>query len=107
LSLSIAYENVHDASARLQSSVVLYDGEPVYITNVREAGVGDPKGDIFRVYASPLPYRANLAEAEGMRKFISSKKFDLAPFPMGFMNWNRRVFYLSRLPRKQNKQGLL
>ncbi len=41
-----------------------------------------------------------------MRKFISSRKFDLAPFPMGFLNYDDEVFYCSRLPRRQQRQGL-
>jgi hypothetical protein len=106
MSLSVPYENLGDAQMRLQGTIVLYDGEPVYITDVREVGPGDPKGDIFRVYASPLPYDPGIRRAEEMRKFISSKKFDLAPFPMGFMNFQGNVFYCTRLARRQQRQGL-
>jgi hypothetical protein len=102
MSLSIQYENVHDAQMRLQNTVILYDGEPVWISEVGQVGAGDPKGDIFRVYIRPLPINGKEAE----RKFISSKKFDLAPFPMGFMNKNGNVYYCSRLPRRQQRQGL-
>lgn len=108
MSLSVEYENLHDAQMRLQGTVVLYDGEPVYITGINQVGPDDPKGDIFRVYASPLPYKParGVMEAEGFRKFISSKKFDMAPFPMGFMNLNGVAYYCSRLPRRQQRQGL-
>jgi hypothetical protein len=105
MSLSIAYENVNDAQMRLVGTVVLYDGEPVYITDIRQKGEGDPKGDIFRVYAEPLPYKGR-GQSEQMRKFISSKKFDMAPFPMGFMNRGGEATYLHRSAKKQQKQGL-
>lgn len=103
MSLSIQYEDLPDAQMRLQNSVVLYDGEPVYITDISQGGEGDPKEDVFRVYACPLPYDG---AQKPLRKFISSRKFDLAPFPMGFMNYRGRAYYCSRLPRRQQRQGL-
>jgi hypothetical protein len=149
MSLSIPYENLNDAQMRLQNTVVLYDGEPVYIQEIGQVGPGDPKEDIFRVYAYPLPYKpagvlpkafkirhAGMEQwhiaidnegnpvrvkpprppapepkpeddgQAGFRKFISSKKFDLAPFPMGFLNDEGKVFYCHRRPRRQQRQGL-
>lgn len=106
MSLSIPYENVGDAQMRLQGSVVLYDGEPVYIREVTQVGAGDPKGDVFRVYAEPLPLTSRERNREDeFRKFISSKKFDMAPFPMGFMNWNGDAVYIHRRARRQQRQG--
>jgi len=105
MSLSIPYENIHDAQMRLSGTVVLYDGDPVYIRDIGQKDPGDPKDDVFRVYAEKLPRtgRDNLAE---MRKFISSKKFDMAPFPMGFINRGGYAYYATRTPRRQQKQGL-
>jgi hypothetical protein len=106
LSLAIQYENLNDAQMRLANTIVLYDGDPVYITQVGMKEEGDPKDDTFRVYASPLPYAAHRGAKGEMRKFISSKKFDMAPFEMGFMNLNGVAYYCSRLPRRQQRQGL-
>lgn len=116
MSLSIQYESVADAQMRLSNTVVLYDNDPVYITGVCAVGPGDPKPDIFRVYARPLPYLVHQRgamlrpfgkdEDEQIRKFISSRKFDLAPFPMGFVNKDGHAKYTSRAPRRQQKQGL-
>ena len=106
MSLSIPYESVNDANMRLGNTIVLYDGKPVYVREVGAIGEGEGKnGDIFRVYVKELPLTA---EDRGNydRKFISSKKFDLAPFPMGFMNHNGKAIYLSRAPKKQQRQGL-
>lgn len=108
MSLSVKYESVNDAQMRLQHTVVLYDGEPVYITGVSQVGPDDPKDDIYRVYAAPLPFvpDRNGNQKEAFRKFISSRKFDLAPFPLGFMNKNDTTYYLSRQCKRQQKQGL-
>jgi hypothetical protein len=92
---------------RLSGTVVLYDGKPVYIREVgalRDAAEGK-NGDIYRVYIKELPIKSG-DDRDYERKFISSKKFDLAPFPMGFMNHEGKAVYLSRAPRRQQKQGL-
>jgi hypothetical protein len=96
------YENAEEANFRLHGTIVLYDGEPVYISQVaHEPDL--PKGDIFRVYTQSLPV-SNRRDPE--RKYISSGKFDLAPFKMGFINLDGNVFYLSRTTARQNRQGL-
>ena len=107
MSLSIQYESVNDANMRLSGTIVLYDGKPVYIREVGALAEGEGKnGDIYRVYIKELPIKPNDRGAYE-RKFISSKKFDLAPFPMGFMNTaSGKAVYLSRAPRRQQKQGL-
>lgn len=108
MSLSVQYETLEEAEMRLNSTVVLYDGEPVYVSRIASAAPGDPKPDIFRVYAQPLP----MDKLEGpnpreqFRKFISSKKFDLSTFKMGFMNKDGKIYYCSRKPRRQYKQGI-
>lgn len=107
-----AYETVEEAHMRLQGSVVLYDGEPVYITAVKAVERQDEGGgrDIFRVYAVPLPYGKADDVRNGndkqFRKYISSKKFDLSPFPMGWCSYGRDAYYLSRIPARQARQGL-
>lgn len=97
------YETVEEANMRLSSTVVLYEGEPVYITEVRQLNEDDAKNEIYRVYSTPLPYRR---DARAERKLISSGKFDLSPFRMGFMNFGGHAYYLSRNTARQNRQGL-
>ena len=105
--LSIPYESVEEAEMRLGRSIVFYDGQPVYIDRIAAAAPGDPKPDIFRVYARPLPVKGREDRVgEEFRKFISSKNFDFRTPPMGFLNANGNAFYCSRLPKKQQKQGL-
>jgi len=92
------YETAEEIRARLEGSVVMYDGSPVYI-----AKVDDAIDDIARVWISDLPY---VGGAKTTRKFLSSKKFDLAPFKMGYFNYEGRAIFASRAPIRQYKQGL-
>lgn len=117
MSLSIKYERLEDARMRLRHTVVLYNDVPYY---VREITQGNTEEDgPYRVHADALPLvsprtgsgraeRAGPDEVGGadIRKFISSKHFDVAPFKMGFVNTKMGCFYVSRLPARQQKQGL-
>ncbi len=96
------YETQEEIKFRLESSIVLYDEKPVYITRVQY-----PEGEdeIARVYFRELPY-GGAGEKPEMRKYLSSKKFDLAPFKMGYMNHKGSAIFVSRAPVRQNKQGL-
>lgn len=97
------YETVQEASMRLGGTVVLYDGEPVYINEVRHEE-DLPKGEIFRVLLTRLPVSH---DAKVDRKFISSGKFDLTPLRMGFANLaDGHAYFLSRNTARQNRQGL-
>lgn len=102
MSLAIKYEGVADANMRLKGTVVLYEGNPVYIRNV----VAGEKDEILRVQADPIPIKPRTMDEAEMRKYISSKKFDIAPFKMGYVNAPTGCFYCSRLPSRQQKQGL-
>lgn len=101
------YETLEEVSARLKGSVVMYDGDPVYVADVGAVGPGDGP-DVARVYIVPLPLNKNkfYGKEEANRKLLSSKKFDLRPFKLGFMNYDGRAYYLSRIPARQYTQGL-
>lgn len=117
MSLSIKYERLEDARMRLRHTVVLYNKVPHYIREITE---GSGEDGPYRVYADALPLSRNAAAAADgrgrgdrapvddadIRKFISSKHFDVAPFQMGFVNTKTGCFYVSRLPARQQKQGL-
>lgn len=96
------YETAEEVQIRLQGTIVLYDGSPVYISrvNIPEAGDDDK---IARVWFYPLPLVGGGNET---RKFLSSRKFDLAPFKMGYMNRGGQAYFLSRAPLRQYQQGL-
>lgn len=96
------YETAEEVEFRLRNTVVLYDGDPVYITKTNLPGADD-EGEIARVFFQPLPYNGRGRE---VRKYLSSKKFDLTPFKMGFMNYEGAAYFLARQPLRQNRQGL-
>jgi len=93
------YETTEEVKFRLENTVVLYDGEPVYINRVED---GAELGEVARVFFTKLP----LDDRRETRKFLSSRKFDLAPFPMGYMNYNKDAIFVTRSPIRQNRQGL-
>lgn len=108
MSLAIKYENLEDARMRLRGTVVLYSGEPFYVRDVQRPQTKED--GIFRVIGNLLPLtgREGFEEAAGveMKKFISSKNFDIGAFRMGYVNSPNGAFYCSRLPNRQQKQGL-
>ena len=109
MSLSIQYESLEEAQMRLVGSVVSYDGEPVYIRAVEAVAPGDPKPDIFRVYAKPLPLVNDRGDEDPaqFRKFISSRKFDFSTPRLGwFVGDKGRLYFASRAPLRQQRQGL-
>jgi hypothetical protein len=100
------YETQEEVNFRLNNTVVLYDGKPVYITRVNIPEVEDKK-EIARVFFVELPYGKKLGDgAKETRKYLSSRKFDISPFRMGYFNHNGEAIFASRTPVRQNQQGL-
>lgn len=105
------YETVDEIKARLEGTVVMYDNQPVYIQKVSlpDREDADEKKEIARVYFHELPLNVREdapAGGKAIRKFLSSKKFDLTPFKMGYMNYKGNAVYVDRTPVRQYKQGL-
>lgn len=104
------YETAEEVKFRLENSIVMYDGEPVYITQCLVPDRED-KGEVARVYFRKLPVGGAVARGmadpeKDVRKYLSSKKFDLAPFKMGYFNHGGSAHFISRTPIRQNRQGL-
>lgn len=100
------YETAEETKFRLENTVVLYDGKPVYITRVGAVGAEDKK-EIARVFFWELPLPKGRAPGQGeTRKYLSSRNFDLAPFKMGYINHNGEAIFVARLPVRQQRQGL-
>lgn len=112
------YENLEEATFRLQGTVVTYENEPVYVS-----AVNNHRDGILRVFIIGLPNRVDgaveFAEDDedvpevaprAVRKKINSPKFNrFRPFEMGFCNFFRdypKAKYLSRVPVRRSKQGL-
>ena len=101
------YETTEEVKFRLENTVVMYDGEPVYIVRVNMPEAEDRK-EIARVYFVPLPLLGGKGDrnAKEVRKYLSSRNFDLTPFKMGYFNHNGEATFVARNPVRQNKQGL-
>ena len=97
------YETLDEIKFRLENTIVLYEGRPVYITRVQYP---DGEDEIARVYFQELPYGVLLNKHKEHRKYLSSKKFDLTPFKMGYFNHGGEAIFTARTPVRQNKQGL-
>lgn len=97
------YETTEEVKFRLENTVVMYDKAPVLISRVDMPGAGDEK-EIARVWFYELPFVPG--RGKEVRKYLSSRNFDLAPFKMGYFNHNGEAIFASRTPVRQNKQGL-
>lgn len=128
------YENIKEATIRLQYTVVTYDDEPYYIL-----AICDHKDDgIFRVYMEPIGHpegnalvrlggipcdhpdskaRGQLMDswlespqgkASGViRKMLNSPAFNrFKPFPLGMANSGSKTYYIERQPVRHTQQGL-
>lgn len=100
-----AYETAEEVRFRLENTIVLYDGAPVLISRVNVPEEVDYK-EIARVFFYELPYGRGVGNGKEVRKYLSSRKFDLAPFKMGYFNHGGEAFCASRIPVRQNRQGL-
>jgi hypothetical protein len=98
------YETQEEVNFRLSNSIVTYDGKPVYITRIQHPEDEDGK-EVARVFFYEIPLKQG-GGARETRKFLSSRKFDLATPPLGYMNFQKRALYLSRRPVRQQRQGL-
>lgn len=113
------YENVEEIQFRIGNSIVLYEGRPVYISRVALPEPGEDGKEVARVFFYELPFGGVARrdpfgdevkikpQAGEVRKYLSSKKFDLSPFPMGYWNTAKgEAVFVSRVPIRQNRQGL-
>lgn len=87
--------NRADANTRLGATVVLFKGEPVYVHEVRGDGPDD-------YYAVCVPISGEKKEFSA----VLNTDFDLTPVPLGYCNHLANAVYLSRIPKRQWKQGL-
>ena len=108
MALNIEYDSLEEVTMRLGSTIVRYDGEPVYVSNVSMGDDGVP-----RIHILPLPvktmndYDEVRAEPKTLRKVVNSRHFDFEPFLLGYANlakWG--AIFLTRAPVRKFKQGL-
>lgn len=126
------YENMKEATMRLQYSVVLYEGEPYYVlclANHKEDGIfrvyldpiGHPEGSINnRTSGIPVEHPDSFQRGELLdqwmdknpksgiiRRVMNSPGFArFRPFPLGMCNYHGNVYYVERQPQRHTQQGL-
>ena len=89
------YGSVDDAMMRLNQSVIRFEGEPVFVTNVivpgreRMIGVGN-----------------RLSDGTCIQFDLDAEGTDYTPVPVGYVNLDSMSLYVSRFPIRKWKQGL-
>lgn len=85
-----SYNEVEYAKTRLLETIVSYKGLPVLVESIDSSGLVEFK------------YIKDLRESS-----CSLNELDINPLPLGYCNYNRYAFYLTRMPMRQDwKQGL-
>ncbi len=92
-----AYWDAHSVEMRLDETICLYQGKPVYVQVDR-----DRLGDGHTLKAYKLDGRMR----NPTRVDYRTEDFDYRAFPLGYMNSDRNAYYLTRVPARQQKQGL-
>lgn len=89
-----AYLNYQDAMMRLNDTICLYEGEPVYVV----MSGNDQTEAVIRFYDG-TSRRSKVIN-------YTDDKFTYHPIRLGYMNIGKNTFYLTRSPVRRQKQGL-
>lgn len=82
--------NENDVASYLMGTIVLYKGLPHSITG--------QTGRTIEITRVDLDKRFDVQK--------SDPELDVGTVPLGYVNYNRRVYYLQRIPRRQWRQGI-
>ena len=95
--MALGFLSQEDCHRRLNRTVCLYDGKPVYVEVDRGM-------DLNTVLMYPLPI-----SGKSLKKIVTVTEdaFDYGAFELGYMNWYDQPWYLSRAPERKNNQGLM
>lgn len=107
------FTDIEQATLRLTGSVILFDNEPHYVYEIREASDGIPTAKMFKCPVNV----SNLTASALIQKKLSDPGFGkFRPISPGFVNFfegcpfTGRVSYhasfLDRVPVRRTKQGL-
>lgn len=91
------YASQNDVYARLNNTVCRYDGEPVYIN----VDTGEVTGTIVCNF-----YHASKRDPAFIQCNTIDPLFDESSPELGYMNHDKQVLYLARVPARMNQQGL-
>ena len=90
------YISREDAERRLDSTICMYDGKPVWVNSP----INYPAGTIALTELS--------AKNNNNQTFttVMDPKFSITPPELGYINFNKKAYYLQRYPDRKQKQGL-
>lgn len=96
-----AYLNRDDARLRLNHTVCMYEGKPVYVRL-------DSDEQFDNQYQCRIYELKNVNTGRGRGKVVDyrDKNFDARGIELGYCQAGLSAVYLSRLPARQNQQGL-
>lgn len=89
--MNIKEASHQDLRQMFDKSIVTYDTHPIFIHHVND----DKSVDV-----------SSLGNNKEARLHLSDEKFDFTPVSLGYVNVQGSCFYLTRVPRRQWKQGL-
>ena len=89
------YPHATDVTLRLDKTVILYKGEPYYVTS------GDPELPIIQAWKLPIKSNTSAFLIDA-----NDKDINVSSISVGYMNINKDTYYLSRTPVRKQKQGI-
>lgn len=98
--MAVPYYNREDLSMKLDRTICMYKGSPVFIVVNRHA---DPSNGVDVV---GYPLGAEMIPANAINIKVSSKQFDDRSLPLGYINYNGSAYYLTRVPWRRNLQAI-
>ena len=90
------YDSAAEANRRLQRSVIMYDGYPVYVN-----GCADDRDGEVCVAITPLPKMRDELSVK-----LNDPKLDYRNLPLGYVNGTREARYYLRRAYRHQIQGL-
>lgn len=98
----IPYQTVADASRSLQSTYIMFDGRPVWVTDVDGPG-GILNPDQITIRFIPTPIVRGTARQHCT---LNDPRLDISNLRLGYLNAPEDCVYCSRAPNRSTVQGL-
>lgn len=92
-----AYYQHSDAKMRLDGTICLFDGKPVLVQVV-------DKKHMVRI--CPVDKIHTVHPKDWQEVLYTDDKFSYKSPPLGYVNYNKQAYYLTRIPDRKQRQGL-
>lgn len=95
---NIFVDNVGDLARRIENTIILYDGKPVYIAQV---------ADLNDIALCCVTEKLNNRAPKYKRVGIKDPLLDVNPFRLGYVNEGKECTFVTRRPGRITQIGLL